>query len=358
MTTSRATEPESAGGSRRRTAWRRARWVLLFALLLAFLELVARRYIARPNRLLTASSDPDLVYAMVPGTWFGRIKFDVWRLPVFMIFDLLRKGEPTDPAAPPPGWVVYRIDQDGCRQPAVGDISRDADVVFQGSSNGFGILLPYEDSVGAMLESTLRARGFVGARVANCGAVGYHVVPALRATEALIAAKHPKVAVFLVRPWHTLAQVDYTKVLVPEQPALRWLIDRSSFARVAFYVHKGYKNQWIDPPVAPEQLREKIARYASVADAAGVRTVVFLLYGRSKDEPAMLDPLVPLFEERGITVKHVDTPDGPPDLFIDPDHHWSAKGARVTTDTIVEAVATELARASAARGALPDSTGP
>ncbi len=319
-------EEEAERLRKRRRAWRLLGlgWLLLIVLG----EWVAHAIVARPNRLLRRSPDPDVVYATEPGLWFGRTTYDLAHMPVFMIFDLLRDDSPLEGAQAPPGYVAYRIDQDGCRTAGSGNTPREADVVLSGSSNGFGILLPYESSLGHLLEGMLAGRDRPP-RVANCSTVGHHLVPALRAMESQLPAKNGKVALFVVRPWHMYEQFDYTRVLKPRNELLRALVDRSYLARLIFYAASIQRTQFDAPLVSPEVLGEKLDRYRKVADAAGARSLFFLMFTGDETLDVTLRPLEPLLAERGFDSVRLWVPNDE-SLYIDPDRHWSHKGAQVT----------------------------
>ena len=133
------------------------RWLIAFAVLFVFLELVARQFIAGPNRIVRRSPDPEMVYETAPGTWLGHAKYDVWTAPIYMIWDVVNAGPVALEKPPPLGYTIYRIDEDGCRITASAPERSDADVVVLGSSQSFGLFVPAEDTVAVMLENQLRA---------------------------------------------------------------------------------------------------------------------------------------------------------------------------------------------------------
>lgn len=326
--------PESPRGRRRRWPW-------FAAAFLVFLELLAGQFVARPNRILRHSDDPDMVYENTPGNWLGHAKYDVWRAPLYMVLDLIYAGPSQNRAQAPPGYTLYRIDRDGCRAPSSGPIAPRNDVVVVGSSQAFGMLVPAEETLPFMLEGSLRARGFQGARVANCGVIGHHFIQSLRTAEVVQPSKQPKLLVMIVRPWHLLEQFDYTQVLVPQNRALRWTIDHSNLARLTYYLYRRERDQFAKPPVPAAVLEARIDRYLGQMNARGVRSLFFLV-DSGDVEGRGFDDLEAMLRRRGQPVARVVTPNGRNELFIDHDQHWSARGAAWASSEMIDAVAREL----------------
>ncbi len=320
---------------------RRRRWPWFVGAFLIFLELLAGQFVARPNRILRHSADPDLVYENTPGNWLGHAKYDVWRAPLYMVLDLIYAGPSQNRAEAPPGYTLYRIDRDGCRVPSTGPIAPRNDVVVIGSSQAFGMLVPAEDTLPFMLEASLRARGFADSRVANCGVIGHHFIQSLRTAEVVRPSKQPKLFVVIVRPWHLLEQFDYTQVLTPQNRALRWTIDHSNLARLGYYLYRRERDQFNKPPIPAAVLEARIDRYLGDASAHGARSVFFLV-DSGDVEGGGFDALEAMLRRRGQPVSRVLTPNNRSDLFIDHDQHWSARGAAWATSEMIEAVAREL----------------
>lgn len=337
MTSGAAPTPPTAAPRGRR----RRRWPWFVAAFLLCLELLAGQFVARPNRVLRHSADPDMVYENTPGNWLGHTKYDVWRAPIYMVLDLLYAGPSQRTASPPPGYTLYRIDRDGCRAPSTGPIAPRNDVVVIGSSQAFGMLVPAEETLPFLLEGALRARGFPEARVANCGVIGHHFIQSLRTAEVVRPSKQPKLVVLIVRPWHLLEQFDYTQVLSPQNRALRWAIDHSNLARLAYYVYRRETDQFDKPPVPAAVLEARIDRYLRDMSAHGARSVFFLL-DSGDVEGRGFDDLEAMLRRRGQPVARVQTPNHRNELFIDHDQHWSARGAAWATAEMIDAVAREL----------------
>jgi hypothetical protein len=340
---------------KRPPTWRtRYRWPLRALVVLGFLELLARQYVARPNRILRHSADPDMVYENTPGTWLGHAKFDIWTAPIYMVLDLINTGaEVKSPA--PTGYTIYKIDEDGCRVSPDVPTPRKADVIVLGSSQSFGLFVPHEDTVTAMLQRSLEDHGVKGAQVASCGVIGHHFMQTLRTAEIVHATKHPKVFAILVRPWHMLEQFDYTEVLNPSNPVMKALVDHSSLARFIFYVSRRQPNQFKMPLVPGPALEARLDRFAQAMSVDGTRTVFYLLDDKTS-ESAQFDGLGALLKQKGFGVERIWTPSKGRDYFVDHDQHWNAKGAELTTGEMVDSVARELQAASAAqaeRGAAP-----
>jgi hypothetical protein len=310
--------------------------------MLLVLELLAGQFVARPNRILRPSRDPDLIYESTPGTWLGHATADVWRAPLYMVLDLINTDAISHPtnAPPPPGYTLYRIDQAGCRAASTGPIAPTADVIILGSSQTFGLLVPAEDTVPAMLESSLRQRGFQGVRVGNCGVIGQHLVQTLRTAEIVRQAKRPRLVVTLVRPWHMTEQFDYTKVLAPPNRLLRVLVEHSNLARLIFYL-RSFES--FNKPLVPDAvIGAKLDRYLQSMAQDNVRSLFFLLDDGTR-ECAVFDGLTAMLQQRGIPVERIWTPGGEDrSYFVDRDRHWSVRGATVTTAEMVTAVAREL----------------
>lgn len=333
---------------------RRLRAALLLLLVVGFLELLARQYVARPNRILRPSTDPDMVFENSPGNWLGHATYDVWRAPLYMVLDFLNTGGDPGPGPPPAGYTHYRIDADGCRvHPGAGEA--EAEVLVVGSSQSFGMLMPAEDTLPALLQGSLRERGFAGVRVANCGVVGHHFIQTLRTAERVLPTKRPKLVVALVRPWHMTEQTDYTKVFLPENRVVRRLTEWSSLARLAYYLHRRQPADYEQP--LPDALVEaKLDRYVQDVGAAGARSIFFLLDDKAPDV-VVFDALAPRLAARGIAVERIWTPGGKQshsrEYFVDHDQHWNRKGAEVSNAEMIDAVARELAAAGMARAATP-----
>lgn len=311
------------------------------AAFLICLELLTGQFVARPNRILRHSTDPDMVYENTPGNWLGHAKYDVWRAPLYMVLDLIYAGPSQRVTRPPPGYTLYRLDHDGCRAPSDGPIAPRGEVTVIGSSQAFGMLVSAEETLPFMLESALRRRGFPGVSVANCGVIGHHFTQTLRTAEIIRPSKQPKLVVVLVRPWHLLEQFDYTQVLVPQNRALRWLIDHSNVARLGYYIHRRETDQFAKPAIPAAVLEARLDRYLRDMGAHGVRSLFFLV-DSGDAEGHGFDALEVMIRRRGAPVQRVNTPAGRGELFIDHDQHWSARGAAWASGEMIDAVAREL----------------
>lgn len=308
---------------------------------LVFFELLAGQYVARPNRILRPSRDPEMVYESTPGNWLGHAKYDVWRAPLYIVLDLLYSGSSRDAVSAPPGYTLYRIDPDGCRAPSTGPIPPRSDVVVLGSSQAFGMLVPAEESLPYLLEASLRARGHAGLSVASCGVIGHHLLQSLRTGERVRASKQPRLSVVVVRPWHLLEQFDYTQVLVPRNRALRWITDHSTLARLAYYIHRHENSQFDKPEVPAALLEARLDRYLAHMRDANVRSL-FVLLDDGYDVRPKFDRVAAMLRQRGVPMVQVHTPINHPEYFIDRDQHWSITGARWATSQVVDAVDREL----------------
>ncbi len=337
---------------RRKSWWRRLLWPLLVALVLGFLELLSRQFIARPNRILRSSADPEMVYENASGTWLGHAKADVWRAPVYMVLDLINTGAEGHKGPAPAGYTIYKMDDEGCRVPSEGPVSPTADIILLGSSQAFGLFVPEEDTVRAMLEKSLQARGFPGVHVANCGVIGHHFLPTLRTGETRRKTKKPRLIVTLVRPWHMREQFDYTEVLTPNNEAMKWITNQSSFARALFYWKNRGADQFNKPYVSVPVLDAKLDHYAKEMSEDGVRSIYFLLDDGSA-ECTVFDDLKASLERHGLAAERLITPNDSRDYFIDKERHWNAKGAARTTADILDSVVRELQATRAATPAAP-----
>ncbi|MFO0761394.1 MAG: hypothetical protein U0359_33255 [Byssovorax sp.] len=330
-----AEEPSKPPPKKRR--WlRRLGWALGILLTLEFL---AGRFVARPLKLIVRSPDPVLVYQNNPGIYLGHATYDVWSAPLYVVLDLMRTEADAVPAKPPPGYVLYRIDDDGCRAPTEGPLSHQADILFLGSSQAFGMLVSAEDSVPGVLERSLHEKGYPGIKVANCAVIGHRFVQTLMTTERAQKIKQPKLVVTIVRPWHMTEQFDYTDVLAPRNDTLRWLVDRSSLARLAHYANR--VNSRPMRRLSKEAIEAGLDAYKKQMDASGTRTVFFLLDDLDPD-CSVFDDLMPLLQQRGLGAIRLQIPSGPKDIFIDRDHHWSIKGSAMTADQLLDPVIKEL----------------
>jgi hypothetical protein len=342
-----------ATAPKRPPSWRtRLRWPLRAVVVLGFLELVARQYVARPNRILRHSSDPEMVYENTPGTWLGHAKFDIWTAPIYMVLDLINTGADVKSPAPV-GYTIYKIDDDGCRISPDVPGHKLSDVVVLGSSQSFGLFVPQEDTVAAMLQRSLddrRAPGAPDAQVASCGVIGHHFMQTLRTAERVHETKHPELFAILVRPWHMLEQFDYTEVLNPSNPVMKVVVDHSSLARLIFYVSRREPNQFKKPVVPGPLLEERLDRYARAMSVDGTRTVFYLLDDKTSDS-AQFDGLSAMLKQKGFGVERIWTPSKGRDYFVDHDQHWNARGAELTTGEMIDSVARELAGVEAARAA-------
>ncbi len=325
-----------------RRSWAyRHRWALTAVAAVVLIEGITGQFVARPNRILHPSRDPDLVYENTPGSWLGHAKYDVWRAPLYMVLDLLYTGPSEHVERAPPGYTLYRIDRDGCRADSTGPLAPRDEVLVLGSSQAFGMLVPQERTYPHALESSLRTRGFAGLHVGNCGVIGHHFTQSLRTAEVLRAPKQPRLNVVLVRPWHLLEQFDYTQVLAPRNPALKALIDHSNTARLAYYVYRRQRDQFEALPVPTAVLAARLDRYAAAMSASGVRSVFFLL-DADDDQHGDLGRVEALLRERSLPVERFHAPADRPDLYIDHDRHWSPQGAAWAAEQTVTAIEREL----------------
>lgn len=319
--------------------WRR---LAVFVVGVALLDILVGRYVARPLGIIRRSADPEIVYENTPGAFWGRTTYDVWRAPLYMVWDLARVGGARPPER---GEVLYRIDDDGCRAPSTGPLTSTADVLVVGSSQGFGMLLPAEQSVPMLLERALRERGYRDARVANCSVVGHRFLQTLQTVRRTRPLKRPRVVVVLVRPWHMTAPFGYIEVMSPRNAALRWAMQRSSLVRLAYYY------TWRDSPqpraLAMPEVDARLDVYARELGAAGVRSEFFLLDDGTPD-CAVFDGLAASLRARGLGVQRVATPTSPREMFVDSDRHWSLRGGQYTTQQLLDPVSGALDAAGAA----------
>ena len=317
-------------------------WLVTLVVLIVC-ELTARQFVARPNRMLRHSRDRDMVFENVPGVWLGHATYDVWKAPIYMVLDLVNRG-PVVPSRPPPaGYTIYRIDADGCRLPASSTAMPGADVVVIGSSMTFGLFVPAEDTMPVMLENRLRAGGFPGVRVANCGVVGHHLVPGLRTAELELDAKRPRLFVFLVRPWHLTEQFDYTEVLTPKIGLLRRATETSGFVRLIYYMYRRESTQFDEPVLTRARLESRVDSFLRRATPAGARSIFFLLTD-GNPEDALFADVEAVLRQRGQVVERVPMSTSR-DQFVDHEQHWGARGAAQATTLMLDSVARELRRA-------------
>jgi hypothetical protein len=322
------------------------RFLLGFLGLLLVLELVAGRFVARPLKIIVRAPDPVLVYHNNPGSYLGHAKYDVWSAPLYIVLDLMRTESKGPPTEAPPGYVLYRIDDDGCRARSTGPVPPRADILFLGSSQAFGMLVSAEDSVPGVLEKSLHQGGFEGVDIANCAVIGHRFVQTLMTIERTEKLKLPKLVVTIVRPWHMTEQFDYTNVLAPRNETLNWFVERSSLVRLAHYYN--HTNSRAMAPLRKEVIEASLDEYVKQMSPHGVRSLFFLLDDHTP-ECAVFDDLVPMLEKRGLGVERIDTPSGPKDLFIDRDRHWSIKGSALTASQLYERVVRELEAAGVPR---------
>lgn len=317
-------------GERARSRWRS---LAIFLVGVVVIDLVAGYFVARPLGIIRRAADPDVVYENTPGDFWGRATYDVWKAPLYMIWDLAR-GSSSQPRR---NAVLYRIDRDGCRVPSAGSPAATADVLMVGSSQAFGMLLPAESSVPMMLERSLQGRGFRGVRVANCSVVGHRFLQTLKMVRRELPLKRPRLAVVLVRPWHMTEPFPYIEVMSPRNRVLNWLIHRSTLVRLGYYF------TWHDSPqpnpLSPAAVAAGLDAYAR--ELGGVRSEFFLL-DDGQPECDVFDGLVVALRARGFGVHRIRTPSGPRDMFIDADRHWSVRGGQYTTAQLLDPVADAL----------------
>ena len=322
----------------------RRRWLIAALLCVGILEVEARRHLARPLGIIRHSADPEVVYENVPGTYVGRPTYDVWKAPMYMIWDLMRTESSRPPERLPPGATLYRIDPDGCRAASTGPFNQHAEVVISGSSQAFGMLLSTENSVPGMLQRSLQERGFEGLQVANCSVVGHRFLQTLQTIRRAERAKRPRLVVVLVRPWHMTEPFPYADVMAPRNKVLNWLIQHSGLARLAHYF------SWRKSPqpaaLTRARIEPRLDAYARELRAANVRSLFFLLDDHTP-ECAVFDGLAEQLRARGLGVERIETPSAPSDMFIDPDRHWSIRGGAYTTAQLLGPVVRELQAARA-----------
>lgn len=331
--------PPTGQTTHRASRSRRRWWILALPFSVLILELGARTLLARPLGIIRHSTNAEIVYENVPGTYIGRPTYNVRKAPMFMIWDLMRTDTTPLPTQIPPGAALYRIDPDGCRASSTGPFAERAEIVVAGSSQVFGMLLSNENSVPGLLEQALRDGGRTNLRVANCSVVGHRFLQTLSSVRRSERAKHPQLVVVLVRPWHMTEPFPYADVMAPRNPLRYWLIQRSGLARAAHFF------SWHDSPHPPPLTRARIASgldtYAADLRASGVRSLFILLDDHSQD-CATFDELTPLLRARGLAVERIETP-STPEMFLDPDRHWSIHGGAYTTAQILGFVQRELA---------------
>jgi hypothetical protein len=246
---------------------------------------------------------------------------------------------------------VYRIDDDGCRIPedAPAGSPETADAVFLGSSQSFGLFVPEDGTVVAILEKLLREKGFKGIRVANCGVMGHHFTQTLRAAEILTPHKRPKLNIVFVRPWHLREAFDYMEVVDPANPLLKWLIDRSNVARLLYYVALRQTNHTDSPPVSAARLNATVEQYVQDMNKQGVQSL-FILVNDGTSETGLLDNIEPILRQHHLPLERIIAPNSANrEYFVDHDGHWSQKGAAEAAAEILDMTAAALPLAGVAR---------
>jgi hypothetical protein len=289
-TMSIANESVRARGLGRR-ALRFAGWIL-FGLLV--LELVARHYIARPFHCLQHVADPEMMFALRPGTYdsngyMGRIP-----------------------------ETRYVIGADGCQR-----VGTAPSLLVLGSSHAFGLGVDQRHAFPDLLRRGLAARGHAFAGTLNCSVPGHQMLSSLRSAEqALARAPHP-VTVVLVN-YHHLRQAFDWSILAPRDPVVSWFTEHLRLARVLYLyrLHRRFEAF----PVRPEsdaRLGAGLDRFAGALRAARSRGVI-VLHGQPEH------PTFALAEEarrRGLAVVQVQPLPQDPTWSLDGEH-WNARGHR------------------------------
>lgn len=275
------------------------------------LEAVTRRFISAPLDILRPVADPEVVFALKPGTYAS----DGY---------LTRHPE-----------VTYTIPADGCRRwgPTAPD-GRPA-LLALGSSLAFGVGVSVEQNFAHRVWSAMRLQG----QGVNCAVPGHHLLQTLRAASDGARRERPRLIVALAHPTHVRAVFDWSR-LTPSNAALRFAVQHLRLARLGYVVYLlKSTHDFRTPYESPARLRAAIARAGAAARESGARAAFFSIGEVS--HPRV--DLAAEFAAAGILWRRLDLP-GSRDQYLDGDH-WSALGHRNAADAVVAALGAEAQRA-------------
>lgn len=309
---------ERSGGRARgpgRRALRFAGWAL-FGLLV--LELVARRYISRPFRCLRRVADPEMMFALRPGTYDSDGYME--RVPE----------------------THYVIGGDGCQR-----VGSEPSLLVLGSSHGFGLGVDQRLAFPDLLRRGLAGRGHALAGTLNCSVPGHQMLSSLRTAELALARSPHPVTVVLVN-YHHLRQAFDWSILAPSDPVVGWLTGRLRLARVLYLyrLHQRFEGF----PVRPEpdaRLAAGLDRFAGALRAAGSRGVL-VLHGRP-EHPSFA--LAQEARRRGLAVVQIEPIPQDATWSLDGEH-WNPRGHRRVADQLAGLIDAALREPSS--GAVSD----
>lgn len=274
---------------------------------LALLELVTRHFISSSLDILRPVGDPEVVFALKPGTF----RSDGY---------LLRHSE-----------VTYTIPQDGCRR--WGEPAPDGRpaLLALGSSLAFGVGVTPEENVAYRVGRSLSVPG----QVVNCAVPGHHLLQTLRSASDGAAREHPRLIVALVHRTHVRAVFDWSRV-TPSNALVLAAVQHVRLARLAYLVYLVRSTDDFRTPLeSPTRLRAAIARAGAAARASGSRAVFFAVGDVSHPHV----DLAAEFAAAGVEWRRLDLPDTD-DQYVDGDH-WSALGHRNAAAAVTAALRDE-----------------
>lgn len=282
-------------------------WALLIA---AVLELVARRYIAGPFACLMPSGDPEMVFALRPGSYVSN--------------GYLERVEE----------ARYLVAEDGCQH-----VGEPPSLLGLGSSHGFGLAVPQGDTFLEQLRRGLAARGHGLSGTRNCSVPGHHFLQQLRVAERSLSDRAHPVVVLLVARHHLQRAQDWSR-LAPRGVAVRWITSVSRVARLVYLLRlqKEFETRAarFEPPA---RLADGLDRLVTAARSRGARLALITLGEPEHPSFHFTDEAT----RRGITVISLGALPRDGSWTID-EEHWSRRGHREVARRIAPGVDALLRR--------------
>ena len=288
------------------------RWGAALVAALALGELLARHYVSGPLAILRPSSDPALMYELVP----GRYESDGY----FTRTDV----------------VEYVVDDRGCRVGAAGEHPNGPGVLILGGSLAFGIGVESDAALPAIVRDELRARRPpLDFAPQSCSVPGYTLEQTLHYAETAIRRGGARRIALLVGPKHGSVPYDWTRT-VPRSTGMRWATGHSRLVRLGYLAYLIHETDGFRlPPAPPEHLRAALEAFAAAARASGARVIVFVI--GALEHPAFDLPAE--LERRGLPMVLVRPPPHDPTNTTPDGDHYSREGARRIAEQMVPAMA-------------------
>jgi len=255
--------------------------------------------------MLRHSSDPRLVYELVPGDYVSDGYF-------------LRSDV-----------VEYTVDENGCRITPGVPSGGNTKLLFLGSSIVFGIAVDAESAMPEAARRALHERSPpVEITPENCAVPGYSLLQTLHHAEIAVAEQGVQKLAIVVGPKHGSVPYDWTRT-APSSGVVRWLSAHVRLVRLAYLFYLVRQTSGFRlPPAPPDELRAGLDRLSAALRDKGARATVFIVGEMEHpdfDLPAELD-------RRGLSRVMIQPPPHDKQHVHSDGDHWSPEGVRFIVD--------------------------